>query len=175
MPTTHSVRTIVSLSIVEEIVETSTPASGASSSTVTSRKECLAYNRTFQTGTGSNQFDRGQKKIVNLAGAAQDLDLSGSTFQTPSGTAWTAAELGILGVWNKATTTGYTVKIGGDAASVPIFGAAADFLTLGPDGLFLYISPIDGATVTAGTGDIIQLDPTSNTLDCEVIVAARSV
>jgi hypothetical protein len=174
MPTTYSVRIRVQASVIAEVVETSTPASGGSAQSVVKSYPGLSYDRTFQSGTGSSQFDRAAAKAVNLAAAAQDLDLSGSTFTTPGGTAWTAAELGILGVVNKSQTSGHLIKVLGDANSVPLLNTAATYMTLGPDSLFLVVNPIDGWTITAGTGDIVQLDPASNTIDADVFVAARS-
>lgn len=174
MPTTHTVRTRVQVLITTEVTETTTPASGASAASVVKSYPGLSYDRTFQSGTGTSQLDRASAKAVNLAAAAQDLDLSGATFTTPGGTAWTAAKLGILAVKNLAQTSTYKILALGDANSAPILNTAATTMNIGPDGIFLLVSPIDGITVTAGTGDIIQLDPGANTIDAEVFVAARS-
>lgn len=174
MPTTHTVRTRVQVIITTEVTETTTASSGASAPDVVKTFPGISYDRTFQTGTGTSQFDRASKKSVSLAAAAQDLDLSGSTFTTPGGTAWTVAKLGILAVKNNATTAGYKILALGDANSAPILNTAATTLNVGPDGFFLLVSPIDGIAVTAGTGDIIQLDPGANTIDGEIFVAARS-
>jgi hypothetical protein len=64
--------------------------------------------------------------------------------------------------------------VGGDANSVPVFGAAADFAKIGPQGFFLAVNPVDGWTVTAATGDVVEVNHNAGTWDHAVILAGRS-
>jgi len=116
------------------------------------------------TGTSSAQADRLYHSRTSISlSSSLTLDLAGSLTDS-LGQAFTPASVRGIYVENRATTTGLDVYIGGNANSVPLFGAAADYFILEPEGLFLATFPIDGPTVTAGTGDIIEVqNPSAST------------
>ena len=105
---------------------------------------------------------------------ATDLDLAGS-LENQIGETLTFAKVYGIYVHNRSSTASDKVHIGGDANSVPIFGAVADYLIIGPGGCLLAIDPTDGWTVTASTGDIIEIsNPGGNDIDCDVAILGKS-
>jgi hypothetical protein len=88
------------------------------------------------------------------ATTAADIDLTALT--SPLGT----VALSVLKeLYIELTTldSGAVLQVGGDAASVPLFGAVADFLIVQAGGILLVTAPVDGYAVTGSTGDIVQL------------------
>jgi hypothetical protein len=45
---------------------------------------------------------------------------------------------------------------------VPLFLAASDGIDVQPGGVFLWVAPTTGVTVTAATGDILNIDNSSS-------------
>ncbi|AMV16598.1 hypothetical protein [Planctomyces sp. SH-PL14] len=88
--------------------------------------------------------------------SSQSLDLSASLADAV-GNSCVFAKVYAVFVKNLATATGRNIQIGGDSNHVPLFGAPADFLTVGPKGVLLVCNCLDGWTVTAGTGDILKI------------------
>lgn len=128
------------------------------------------YDKTFTTGNGSSQFD---KVHSDTASATTDYDVAG-TVTDLQGAAITMSKVGIIAAKCKGTTSTDRMRIGGDANSVPFMGAAADFAVVGPEGLFLLVDPVAGATVTASTGDVIEINHATGTFDHDVLIAGRS-
>lgn len=109
-------------------------------------------------GTSANQVDKVfQRSFGDLGTTPVDYDLAGgSNVKDPASQAdQTFSKLHAVIVTN--THASQTITIGGDANSVPIFGAAGDDIVIGPGGFFAWDYGGDGVAVTAGTGDIIQL------------------
>lgn len=107
-------------------------------------------------GTGSGQASKLYTSVRTLtSGSTEDLDMAGSLLD-PMGAAVVFATIkGIIIRSDAANTTNLTLF--GDANSVPILGAAAHTIVLRPGGAFVWAAPQTGVTVTAGTGDIIQV------------------
>lgn len=124
----------------------------------------------YTSGNGSSQFD---KVHSDIASSTTDYDVAGVVTDA-QGAAITMSKLGLIVAENKGTTSGNMMYLGGDANSVPFCGAAADFVKLGPQGFAVICNPVDGWTVTAGTGDVIEVNHNSGTFDHAVIVAGRS-
>lgn len=124
----------------------------------------------FTSGNGSSQFD---KVHSDIAAVTADYDVAGVVTDAQGATI-TMSKVGLVVAENRGTTSGNMLYLGGDANSVPIFGAAADFLKLGPQGFAVICNPVDGWSVTAGTGDVVELNHNSGTFDHAVIVAGRS-
>ncbi|MFH1732457.1 MAG: hypothetical protein ABIF82_12520 [Planctomycetota bacterium] len=111
--------------------------------------------RTYADGVGADQANALFSDTRSLAdNAYDDLDLTSLT--DARGVALAFARVKALWVRNNGTAS--TLQLGGDANSVPLFGAAADYLILPPGGEVLMIcTTADGWVVTGATGDIIQL------------------
>ena len=121
-----------------------------------------SINKTFSTelanGTSDNQADRlYHSRYAISASTTQSIDLKGSLVDD-LGNAFTPAKLRGIVVENRAETSGLDVYVGGNANAVPLFGAAADYAIVKPQGRFSLEAPIDGITVTASTGDIIDIE-----------------
>ena len=124
----------------------------------------------FTSGNGSSQFD---KVHSDIAAVTTDYDVAGVVTDAQGATI-TMSKLGMVYAENRGTTSGNLMYVGGDANSVPVFGAAADFAKIGPQGFFLAVNPVDGWTVTAATGDVVEINHNSGTYDHAVILAGRS-
>jgi hypothetical protein len=126
------------------------------------------------SGTGLDQADRIWHDRRTLAAAAEDLDLAGSLTNAFGVTATFAKVKGLL-IKNRNTTAGHVLSIGGDAASLALFTAVNDIYPLGPDGVFFIWEPsAAGKAVTAGTGDLLQIDAGANTISYDIIVIGTS-
>lgn len=118
----------------------------------------LKYVRQFvwPSGTGAGQADlvwHDQRTLT--ASSTEDLDLAGGSLLNGFGAGLTFVKVRALIVYAAAGNTN-TVVIGGDANSVPFLGAAANTKPIQPGGLYVDFAPA-GYTVTATTGDIIQV------------------
>lgn len=102
--------------------------------------------------------------------SSQSLDLSGSLADA-LGTTNVFSKVYAVLIQNLSVTTGQNIQIGGDSNHVPIFGAGADYATIGPGGFFYVTSTIDGWTVTAGTGDILKIANSAGGQTISVAVA----
>lgn len=130
----------------------------------------ISKDLSFVSGTGSSQFN---KVHSDIASATTDYDVAGVVTDA-QGAAITMSKLGLIYAENRGTTAGDLMYVGGDANSVPFCGAAADFVKIGPSGFFLAVNPVDGWTVTAATGDVVEINHNAGTFDHAVIVAGRS-
>jgi len=110
-------------------------------------------------GTGASQADMVFADQRTLAAStAEDLDVSGGALVDAFGATFTIAELKVLMVCAAAANTN-DVVVGGDANSVPFLDTAAATLSVRPGGCFQLADPsAAGIAVTAGTGDIIQIE-----------------
>lgn len=107
-------------------------------------------------GSGSGQANKLYSAVRTLASAAtEDLDMAGSLLD-PMGAAVVFATIKAIIIRSAAANT-TNLTLFGDANSVPILGAAAHTIVLRPGGAFVWAAPQTGVTVTAGTGDIIQV------------------
>lgn len=124
----------------------------------------------FANGNGSGQFN---KAYSDIAAATTDYDVAGGTTDA-QGAAITMSKLGMIYAENRGTTSGDLMYLGGDANSVVFCGDKLDFVKVGPQGFALIVNPVDGWTVTATTGDIIEINHNAGTWDHAVILAGRS-
>lgn len=114
------------------------------------------------TGTGSAQSDLLFTDTRTLvASATEDLDLKGSLL-TPLGQAFTPAKLKAILVVAASGNTN-DVNVSRPASNgVPLFAAAGDLVPVKPGGVFLWIAPGTGVTVTAATGDLLTFTNSSS-------------
>ena len=131
-------------------------------------------SRSWEQGTGAGEVDKVFQDDLTVSTSATDLDLAGgSNVKDPASQAdQTFTRLHGLVVENRGSVN---LTIMGDANSAPIFDAAADSITLAPGQVFTYSaeSNTDGVTVTAGTGDIVQLVAASSTTTARVTMWGR--
>lgn len=112
----------------------------------------------FANGTGLNQANKifTDTRAVTT-GATDALDLSGGGLLDAFGVVLVYTALkGLIIRSAAANTTNLTVL--GNAAAVPILGTVATTMVLKPGGVFVWLdTSAAGTTVTAATGDIIQI------------------
>lgn len=120
----------------------------------------ITYDRSFTDGTSTNQvgawfYDASRA----IAQAGEDVDLVGSASYTDfKGGPLDLNSMALFYCENLDTDTGDSVSVTRPAANgVTGMQAASDVTTVQPGGLYLWIAPIDKATVTAGTADLINL------------------
>lgn len=130
-----------------------------------------AFSKALATGTGSGLADAIFSDHRAVSEGA-DLDLKGA-LKDATGAAFTPAKLKMALIFAKTTNVA-NLKIGGDAASVPLFGDPTDVLLLPPGGLFFWLAPVAGVAVTATTGDILQIDSTTVTDEYDVVLIGTS-
>ena len=163
------------LRVLLDLVETNT------SGGVQERSSVLVHSIDYDTGelasgtTGSLQ-DRVWSDLQSVANGAPDTwDLAGTLTSELSGATVTFVE--VTGFWirNKSTTTGEILEVG--AGSNPLLNwikATGDATKIGPGGVYLHTSPIDGFAVTAGTGDVLTITSASGTISYEIAIWGRS-
>ncbi len=81
----------------------------------------------------------------------------------------------LLLIENKTETTGDNVILK-DGASNPLaglLGGTSPTLTIGPGGILLYVSPVDGVAVAAGSADTIGIE-TNDDVDYQILVVGEN-
>ena len=118
------------------------------------------FTRTLQSGTGVTlgNCDTMFADTRTLNTAAENLDLLGGGLLTPALTTFAPVRIKAIMVRCNGATAGNTLKIGGNVNSVPFFDTAADKLIIPNGGWCCIVAPGDGWVVTAGTGDIVQVE-----------------
>ena len=129
----------------------------------------LIKSKIFTNGTGTDQVNSRFHDTRTVTGAPENLDLAGGITDS-FGVVITFTTVKLLFIHNKATTTANTLSIEGSFVNNGIVTASED-LVLGPDGILFLTSPMDGYTVTAGTGDILTVDPGANTITYDIVIA----
>lgn len=110
----------------------------------------------WTAGTGVGQVDKMFSDTRTLAASAtENLDLAGALLDT-LGASVTFAKIRLVMVFASSANTN-DVVVGGAASNtfVGMFNDATDKIRVKPGGAFVWVAPNDGATVTAGTGDIL--------------------
>lgn len=130
----------------------------------------------FSSGTGSNAIDVWFSDDRSLAAASEGLDLSGS-LTNAFGATVSQVEVRFLLIYNSSTTD--VLSIGGAAANqayAGLFAASNDIIKVGPGGIFLWYSPVDGSglTIAAGTADQLKIDAGSATITYSIYIGGVS-
>jgi hypothetical protein len=151
----------MALTTVIEAEINATLTSALDLGTVTYPSDVLS-RLTLTTGTGANQADLVFNDTRTVTASGTDaLDLAGS-LTGPLGTTLTIVKLKALMVRAAAGNTN-NVRLNRPASNgVPLFLAASDGIDILPGGLFLWAAPGTGVTVTAATGDLINIDNSSS-------------
>ena len=130
----------------------------------------------FASGTASNTQDliwSAQDSVA--AGAPDTVDVAGTLTSKLSGATISMVEVTLIYIRNKSTTTAEILEIG--AGSNPLLNwvkATGDAIKIGPGGVFLLTSPVDGFAVTATTGDILTITSASGTILYDIVIMGRS-
>lgn len=132
----------------------------------------FSESHAFTHGTGANQANQIFADTRQIAASTtEDLDLYGG-FTSPLGTTLNFAKIKAIVIYAHTTNTN-NVLVGGDAASVPIFGNVNDLISIRPGGLFVITAPDSaGIAVTQTTGDILQIANSSSgsVVDYDIVV-----
>jgi hypothetical protein len=114
------------------------------------------------SGTGAGQADLIFSDTRTVAASGTDaLDLAGSLTGL-YGTTITIVKLKFVLVFAASGNTN-NVRINRPASNgVPLFLAASDGIDILPGGAFLWCGPGAGVTVTASTGDLLNIDNSSS-------------
>lgn len=126
----------------------------------------------FSDGTGASQLGQvWYDASRNVNATNEDLDVSGSAIKDFAGNNLDMNAVGLIYLENLDTDTGdkFTVKQPAANGVPGIFTAAGDGIDVGPGGVLLWVSPTDKATVTAGTGDLINLAAADNS-NCKILI-----
>jgi hypothetical protein len=167
--------TAARIRVLLDLVETNTAAGVQERSSVLTH--AIEYDSgELASGTASNQQDRVWSDLQSVtAGTPDTWDLAGTLTSELSGATVTFVE--ITGIWirNKSTTTAQILEIG--AGSNPLLNfikATGDAIQVGPGGVLLLTSPVDGFAVTANTGDVLTITSASGTIAYEIAIWGRS-
>jgi hypothetical protein len=119
------------------------------------------YEQVFGDGTGNNQIGAVWQKLarsLNNTSEIHDLDgiadFQGATMSDNNAVKFILARL--IG-----TTTGHTLKMGGDDFIGPLVDTS-DLVATGPDGIILIVNPRDGWGITASTCDGLKFATNAN-------------
>lgn len=133
------------------------------------------YELAWAQGTSAGQVDKVFQDELSVGTSPTDLDLAGgSNVKDPASQAdQTFTRLHAVVIKN--THASQTLTIGGDANSAPLFDDDSDEITLASGEVFVWSAKTgtDGITVTAGTGDILQLTGSGAATTCEVTLIGR--
>ena len=135
----------------------------------------MDWSDTLANGTGTDQADLIFHDRRTLVATSEDFDLA-ATLLDVYGSAITFVDVKGLFINNRNTTAGHTLSIGGAAGTqfVSWVGAANDEVNIGPNGLFVLWSPIDGYAVGAGASDLLKIDAGANTIIYDIVVIGTS-
>lgn len=119
----------------------------------------LAITQAFTDGTGANkaQIEWHDERVLD-GGDDDDIDLAGTVagiFGTPSFT-----KVKYMLIRLVTTTSGVSIVVGAAETNpwLAPFGDASDTITITAGGMRLFTDPVNGLTVTGGTGDILRIN-----------------
>ena len=128
------------------------------------------------TGTGTSQADYMFTDTRTIAASSnEDLDLA-AALSDAFGTTLTFVKVKAILI-KAADGNTNNVRVTRPASNgVPLFLAASDGLDVTPGGVFLFIAPGAGVTVTAATGDLINVANSSSgsSVTYDVIIIGTS-
>ena len=147
--------TVIGYSVKVEIVNHIAGADGAS--------QRVAYSKTFNfsDGTGINQLgNQWYDETRTLAGTSEDLDFGAGGLTDFQGSDVALNNIKVLLLENLSTTAAETLKLkqGSTNPVIGLLAGTAPTFTVGPGGILLAISPIDGYVVTNGTADVLATE-----------------
>ena len=119
----------------------------------------------YASGTGSNQVNAMFMALATSL-AATNISYDLNTQVDVYGATINFTALKLIYIKNKSTTTAQYLSLSGnfwdgDTSNLGPLGGTSPVAYIGPGGIFLWDSPIDGATVTNTTKDTITLTNTA--------------
>lgn len=142
------------------VIDANVSASLTSALDLVTASAPLALNTRINmaSGTATGQADLCWSDTRTVAPSGTDaLDLAGTLAGNLGGTL-TIVKLKAVLVRAAAANTN-NVRVNRPASNgVPLFLAASDGIDVLPGGLFLWVAPGAGVTVTAATGDLLNID-----------------
>ena len=162
------------LSVVLKCLETSDTTTGFGSHR-SMLKHDGAYTISMLDGTDANESDLVYSLFTSVStGVPHDHDLV-SLVSGLTGSTLTYAEVTAIVLVNESQTPGESVTVGAGSNPVSsIWGAAGDAVVVGPGGVLVLTSPVDGYAVTASTADILRVSTTSSGVSYRLIILGRS-
>ena len=140
-------------------------------------RDSLAYNiaKSLATGTAANQADRSWHDTRTLTGTSEELDLAG-VLTDGFGATLTFVKIKAIVIQNKNTTAAANLAIGGAAANgfINWVANATDIVNIGPGGVLVLYSPVDGYGVTAATGDLLKINSGAATISYDIAIIGTS-
>lgn len=135
----------------------------------------LDVSDTLANGTGSAQADVIWRDQRTLAATSEDLDLAG-VLTNVWGATVTFVKVKTILIKNTNTSTTKLLAVGGAAATQfsNWVASVTDIVNIGPDGVFLLHSPIDGYAVGAGATDKLKIDAGANTITYKIVIIGTS-
>jgi hypothetical protein len=127
---------------------------------------------TLTEGTGTGQGDRVYSDVLELAGANQSLDLSGSLTSKLNGATVSFAKIKGIYIRHRGTTSGQDLTVSG--TGLVFLGGTSPTITLKAGHLFVLGGSTEGYTVTNSSADTLTFAPGANTFDVEVIIWGTS-
>jgi hypothetical protein len=132
-----------------------------------------AQDLQYETGTDNSEIDRVWSDTRSAAASADDLDLRGSLASAIDGAVLNFAEVCCIAIRNRSSTG--TLSIGGGSNPfISWLGASGDIIKVPPGGILFLFNPVGGFATTAGTADILRIDPGADTIEYDVLIAGRS-
>lgn len=123
------------------------------------------YKNAYTPGTGDYQCDSFYPDKTTT-GDAISYDLTALVDRF--GTTLTLSKVKALAIINRSSTAGQNIVVTGNFMTSR-FGASFSY-PIGPGGIFVVESPIDGMTVTNTSADVITLTP-SATFETQIFIA----
>jgi hypothetical protein len=148
-------------------------------SDLTTLQEAVNYTNSptsYSNGSGEYQVNAFYSDTRSLAATNEsfDFDLASGAGSIIDGfgTQLVFTKIKLLYVKNKSTTASQRLTLSGDfltgVATSPL-GGTAPTIVIGPGGIALLDSPIDGFAVTATTGDVLTITNTA-TFSYDIII-----
>lgn len=128
-------------------------------------------DKIIANGVGDGQMDRVHSAALSVTTTPTDFDLAGSLSSAIGAGTTTFVDLSLIYIENLSATG--NLVVGGDANFAPFLGGATHTLIIPPGSVFFWEAP-PGITVTAGTGDILQIAASSGTVLGKMILGGRS-
>lgn len=76
---------------------------------------------------------------------------------------------------NRSTTSGQYLTVGaGSNPWITWLGASGDAVRVGPGGLLVLVSPVDGYATTEDTGDVLTVTPATGTISYDIAILGRA-
>ena len=151
------------IDIKVNVTEYSAPGgAGAASGSL---RHVLDFDERWTSGTTADKAD--------IVYSLNDASYTTTPTSKLDASAFVTVEIVCLIVKNESTTG--DLQVGGDAAAVLFFGAAADYILVKPGGLLVLCSGADPAyATTAATADIIQITASAGTVVGDIVILGRS-